>query len=254
VRAHRPTGSNPGGPSATSAAAPASLWRTVANDIEEQIALGKLAPGKRLRTEASIAEDHSVTRQTVRTAIADLARKGLVKCVPGRGAYVASPKITYSLADKATFYENIIRAGRTPTCRVLTARRTTAPIEMATWLGLARRSEVVEMDYLGFANGVPVLSATTWLPADRCARIPELFQRTSNFAKSFQAIGISTIVRKAARLTVTEARALEAEALCVTVGAKLLMIESLYTDQHGEPVQVARALFPSDLVEIVVGG
>lgn len=230
-----------------------TLWRVVANGIEEQISLGKLTPGKRLRTEASIAEEYQVTRQTVRTAIADLARKGLLRCIPGQGAYVASPKITYSLAEKATFYDNILRAGRTPSCKVLAVRRTTAPIEMATWLGLARRSQVIEMDYLGFASGVPVLTATTWFPADRCERIPELFQRTASFAQAFRLIGISPIQRKWARLTVGEAGESEAGILGLAAGAKLLMIESVYSDSDGEPIQAARALFPSDLVEIVVG-
>jgi hypothetical protein len=37
---------------------------------------------------------------------------GLVRCTPGIGAFIASPRITYSLASDARFYENVLRAVR----------------------------------------------------------------------------------------------------------------------------------------------
>lgn len=228
-------------------------WRIVADEIEDDILHGRLTAGDKLTTEASIAARHGVARQTVRTAIAALARKGLVRCTPSIGAFVASPKITYSLASDARFYENVLRAGRNPGSRTVSIRQTTAPHEMATWLGLARRTLVREIEHIGTASGVPICRSTSWFPADRCRRLPELFERTGSFSEAFRLIGIPRTHRKTARVSVRTACARDVEHLGVASGASMLVIDALYVDDNGEPVQAAHALFPSEFVEIVVG-
>ncbi len=55
--------------------------------LEEQIALGQLAPRARL-VEEEIAKRYSATRHTVRQALSDLEAMGIVVCHPNRGASV----------------------------------------------------------------------------------------------------------------------------------------------------------------------
>lgn len=58
--------------------------------VTEQILLGRLAPGTRLR-EAEFARRYDVSRNTLREALHRLARDGLVVHRPHRGATVARP-------------------------------------------------------------------------------------------------------------------------------------------------------------------
>lgn len=57
--------------------------------IEEEIATGKLSPGSAL-DEATLIEQHGVSRTPVREALIQLAAQGLIEIRPRRGAVVSS--------------------------------------------------------------------------------------------------------------------------------------------------------------------
>ena len=66
-----------------------SVAERVAEELRYQLAEGMLLPGARL-TEATIAEDLGVSRNTVREAFAELASERLVVRLPNRGVFVAN--------------------------------------------------------------------------------------------------------------------------------------------------------------------
>jgi len=60
--------------------------------FEEQIISGRLAEGSKLSSERAMAGEYGLSRPVVREALRDLAGRGLVEIVPGRGAYVRRPR------------------------------------------------------------------------------------------------------------------------------------------------------------------
>lgn len=66
-----------------------SVAERVANELRYQLAEGFLVPGTKL-TEATIADDLGVSRNTVREAFAELAGERLLIRQPNRGVYVAT--------------------------------------------------------------------------------------------------------------------------------------------------------------------
>ncbi|MGP0225008.1 MULTISPECIES: GntR family transcriptional regulator [unclassified Paenarthrobacter] len=66
-----------------------SVAERVAEEIRYQLAEGFLVPGAKL-TEATIAEDLGVSRNTVREAFAELASERLLVRLPNRGVFVAT--------------------------------------------------------------------------------------------------------------------------------------------------------------------
>ncbi|MEV0705248.1 GntR family transcriptional regulator [Saccharopolyspora sp. NPDC050389] len=62
----------------------------MATDIDADITAGILSGGSRLPTELEPAEIYGVARGTVRRAVADLAERGVVVVVHGRGTFVAA--------------------------------------------------------------------------------------------------------------------------------------------------------------------
>ncbi|MFI2566087.1 GntR family transcriptional regulator [Paenarthrobacter sp. NPDC018779] len=66
-----------------------SVAERVAEELRYQLAEGFLVPGAKL-TEATIAEDLGVSRNTVREAFAELASERLLVRQPNRGVYVAT--------------------------------------------------------------------------------------------------------------------------------------------------------------------
>ncbi|GGS73418.1 GntR family transcriptional regulator [Nonomuraea spiralis] len=67
---------------------PDLVWRQVAEDVESDISSGALAPGAKLATELEMAGQYGVSRVTVRRAVKDLAERGLLVVVHGRGTFV----------------------------------------------------------------------------------------------------------------------------------------------------------------------
>jgi GntR family transcriptional regulator len=60
----------------------------VARELRNAILQGHYADGRRLPTEAELAERHQASRQTIRRAFQDLVAEGMVYRVAGRGTFV----------------------------------------------------------------------------------------------------------------------------------------------------------------------
>ena len=57
----------------------------------ERILDGRLPPGTRLPTELMLVQEHHLSRDTIRQALAQLVNEGLLERVPGRGTFVHQP-------------------------------------------------------------------------------------------------------------------------------------------------------------------
>lgn len=66
-------------------------YRRIMNDIREQIADGRLAPGAKLPSTQELAERYEVRPSTVRQAITLLTEAGDVRGHQGLGVFVAEP-------------------------------------------------------------------------------------------------------------------------------------------------------------------
>lgn len=65
------------------------LSHVVIRQIEELILRGILRPGERLPSERELSERMSVSRPSLREALADLQERGLLTAKAGAGVYVA---------------------------------------------------------------------------------------------------------------------------------------------------------------------
>lgn len=67
---------------------PDLLYQQVADDIAAMVKSGELPRGSRLPAEHELMEIYTVSRPTVRSAVAELRKAGVVTVVRGRGTYV----------------------------------------------------------------------------------------------------------------------------------------------------------------------
>lgn len=81
--------------SVSTIASPEPAFRRVARDLRAQILTHAFGPDTPLPTEADIAGNYAVSRQTVRRAFQDLVAEGLVFRVPGRGTFATPPSARY---------------------------------------------------------------------------------------------------------------------------------------------------------------
>jgi GntR family transcriptional regulator len=102
-----------------------SVPRQIEDWLAGQIATGALAPGDRLPTEHDLAGWFGVSRMTLRHALAELARRGLVTKTVGRhgGTVVAAAKLEQDLTTLAGFSEQLRRHGMEAGARALARGR-----------------------------------------------------------------------------------------------------------------------------------
>lgn len=64
------------------------LYQQLAAILREQIVSGELEPGRPLPSHMTLVQQYGVARGTAVKAVRLLVNEGLVRIVPGRGAYV----------------------------------------------------------------------------------------------------------------------------------------------------------------------
>lgn len=229
-----------------------ALWLQISEELETEIVTGNLQPGTRLPTETELAASYEVNRHTVRRALAELNRKGMVVATPRRGTFVTKPRIPYRIGRQTRFSENILQAGREPGGRPLTWQMAQAPVEMAQWLGIAGASEVVEIRHVRVANDVPICLSTTWFPADRFKRIGPIYERLKSFTRALERLGVQDYARARTRITSRAATTEERELLEIQRGATVMVVESLDVDSAGEPISASHSCFAADRVELMI--
>jgi GntR family transcriptional regulator len=94
-------------------------------DLIEQLAVGEAIPSERL-----LSSDLGVSRLTVRAALDDLVREGLLVRRRGSGTFVSEPKIAQELT-MTSFTEDMRRRGMVPGSRTVELKSQPA----GAWLG-----------------------------------------------------------------------------------------------------------------------
>ncbi|MFG1806119.1 GntR family transcriptional regulator [Streptomyces sp. NPDC049040] len=73
-----------------SRATPWGAYKTITDALRRRITGGEFPPGVQLPSEATLRAEYGVARNTLRRALADLEREGLLVTMPGRGRLASS--------------------------------------------------------------------------------------------------------------------------------------------------------------------
>src|SRR6201996_5931222 len=144
-----------------------ALWRQIATRLQHDIGAGVYPPGGRLPTEAELSQHFRVNRHTVRRALEELSRGGLVRVEQGRGSFVAEDVLAYAVEPRTRFSEWIKRHNKEPSGRVLALKETLADTQVAGGLGIRTGNRGVLLDRWGFADARPVSLTSHYFPAAR---------------------------------------------------------------------------------------
>lgn len=103
--------------------------------IRQQIALaiadGRLVPGDLLPPEEDLAAQGSVSRTTIRQALAALVHEGLIERKRGKGSWVLEPRIDQQLIELTGIVEDMLSRGLEPEARVVSMGLVNADVVVA---------------------------------------------------------------------------------------------------------------------------
>jgi GntR family phosphonate transport system transcriptional regulator len=228
-----------------------TLWRQIAAALQADIASGLHTPGGRLPTEAELSARFGVNRHTVRRALEELSRDGLVRVEQGRGSFVAEHVLDYAVSARTRFSEWIRRHNKEPGGTVLDLRELPAEAAVAAGLGLRPGARVVRLERLGLADDRPVSLSSHHFPAARFPGLLAALRETATVTAGLARVGVDDYRRQVTRVTARMPQGAEAELLRMPRNRPVLVTESTNVDTGGAVVEFGVTRYPSPRVQIV---
>jgi GntR family phosphonate transport system transcriptional regulator len=228
-----------------------ALWRQIANRLKDDIASGLRPPGTQLPTEAVLSQRFGVNRHTVRRALEEMSREGLVRIEQGRGSFVAEDVLDYTVEARTRFSEWIRRHNKEPFGQVRQLRAIAADHHVATRLDIRTGSRVVMLERLGFADDKPVGLTSHYFPVSRLKGIHEALQACDSITEALRQVGVEDYLRQQTRVSARLPTPTEADLLRTARSRPVLVTENINVDRAGTIVEFAVGCLPTPRVQIV---
>jgi GntR family transcriptional regulator len=230
---------------------PIPLYAQVESALASDIVGGTLPPRSQLPTEDSLIARFQVSRTTVRQAIQNLTRRGLVEIQRGRGTFVAERKITQELTELSGFVEDMQALGRNPTARLLDKRIVAADETVARHLALTTGTLVVRIERVRLADGVAISFDETYLPREIGEQIiTNDLEAEPIFSLLEQKYDIP-LVEAEYQLEAASAEPAVAQALGIETGSPIFVIARTSYSAANKPVDYEKLHYRGDLIRFV---
>ena len=222
------------------------LYTQIKDALRSGILDGRYPPHSRMPSESELQAMFDVSRITIRQALGDLQKEGLIFKVHGKGSFVSQPKAFQNITSLQGFAEAMSRSGHEIINRVVKFRFVPAPDEVAARLSLAERTQVAEIHRVRLLNRSPVSYEITYLPepfgrqlerADLVTRdIFLILENDCGLPLGSADLAIDAVAAKPGI----------ARALAIGAGEPLLRIERLTHDADGQPIDFEYLYFRGD--------
>jgi GntR family transcriptional regulator len=142
---------------------PVPLYHQLTERIRSEIQHGVVKPGDLIGTEKEMIDRYQVSRATVRKALDELTRDGLVVRITGRGTFVASPRLTVDLPNLLSFTEEMRRRGMTAGAVLHEFRVVPCPGSVAQALTCQEGEEILFIRRVRTGDAVPIVVVNHYL-------------------------------------------------------------------------------------------
>lgn len=140
---------------------PMPLWAQLEADLKRRLDAGEF--DESFPTDLELTEGYGVSRHTVREAVRQLNKTGVLKRERGRGTVVNRAEFEQSLGTLYSLFQSVESAGVEQTSEVRRCEVVVDPVA-ASNLNLAEDAELVLIERLRLAGGSPLAVDRAWLP------------------------------------------------------------------------------------------
>lgn len=217
--------------------------------IREAIRHGRWGPDQPLPTEAELQKHYSVSRSTVRQALADLVHEGLLVRYPGRGTFACQPSMVLGMKDLLSFRADMIARGIHPKRLVLELERTTLVARGQHFALELDDLDVVHMFEVRFGDDRPVVVFDHYFPYERFAFLLEEPAAAMDPAGSLRDLVNSrgiTYARAEGEVNAVIVSPREAELLELPARSPVVEIATKTYDLSGRVAEYSRGIFRTD--------
>jgi len=218
-------------------------YRQIEQALRERIAT--LRPGERLPSDAELCAEFGVSRMTARNAMHRLAEDGLIRREPGRGSFVAKPSAHRRTNRLMTFTQEMRRAGRVPSSRLLTRVIRPSSTTEAARLGMPARQPVVHLRRLRLADDQPIALESAVLIGACADAVMTADLAHGSLHETLGRAGF-VLSRGTGTIGAASATAEEARLLGIRTGDPLLVENRVIRDDHDRAIEVTVSAYSAD--------
>jgi GntR family transcriptional regulator len=227
------------------------LYRQVFMMLRQRIVDRVYAPGEQLLREDGLAAEFGVSRATIRQAIGELVRQGLVDRQQGRGTFVLpTPHPSLGQRFRGSLADLIAETDRAGVRQVEISHKSPVKQRIADVLGLdgnlatiVRRTRTVDGTLFAFTVN----------------HLPEYYGRMMS-VRELRRVGLMTLLESKGVRFASAQQSIRAELADVEVSTRLemdfggavLFAERLLFDDQGGPVEFVQSWYRGDLYEYSV--
>ena len=225
---------------------PAPLYAQIKGLLRGRILDGSYPPHSRMPSEHELCAVFGVSRITVRQALGDLQKEGLIFRIHGKGTFVARPKAFQNVTSLQGFGEAMSSMGYEILNRVLDFTFVPADARVATRLKIAEGDEVAAIRRVRLLNREPVSLELTWIPGSLARRMEHADLATRDIFLILENDCQTPLGHADLAIDAVLADEELTELLSLAEGAPVLRIERLTHDADGRPVDFEYLYFRGD--------
>jgi DNA-binding GntR family transcriptional regulator len=222
---------------------PVPLYHQVAQGIEAAIRSGKLAPGSKLDNEIALASELKLSRPTMRKAMDELVRSGLLVRKRGVGTQVVASQVKRHL-ELSSLFDDLQRTGGKPTSEILSFAHVAADETVREGLHLGEGARVYHLVRLRRVDGKPLALMENWVRDD----VVDLEE------KSLKERGLYEILRSAGvnfrlaqqRIGARTCDDYEAGLMEISQGSALVTMDRTAVDDIGRNIEMGHHVYRAD--------
>lgn len=141
------------------------LYAQLEQILHTRITSGEWSPGQRIPSENELNKIYGLSRMTVRGVLTKLVGDGLLVRVPGKGTYVATPKISAVSPAYRGVREQLEGLGYETSTRLVSVGRETPSSGVRERLALAEGDETYVIVRVRSVQGEPISLHRSYVPA-----------------------------------------------------------------------------------------
>jgi len=209
-------------------------------------------PGDILPSEIELAKQYKVNRHTLRRAIKELVKEGIVGKLQGKGTIVQQKLISYSIHSGTRFTETLEKSGRRAESIVLRKIGIPAKNEVAELLRIEESEPVALIDVLRKMDGMPFSVTSHYLPLERVFDVIRIYKSGSlhQFLDDRYGIRVKRVLSMI-RAVLPDQK--DIKTLAIMGNSPILLVKSVNVDKEmGEPVELSVTRFKGVSTQLTV--
>ena len=228
------------------------LYKQINDEFHSRIQNGLWKEGDRVPSERELCDEFSVSRITIRQAIAKAVNEGILETHPGKGTFVRKRKVARGFIRNTTFSEMISDMGKEPKTKILEYKTIPPTIENSKVFDLLGTSKLINLVILGIGDEEPSVVYSSFFPHQLGEKMIEKAKERVSKNLPFSTFDLyqdNVGVRPSkAHQTyeVTEADKETASFLQVPVNSALFLIKSIFYSFDGRALEYREAQYRGD--------